>query len=122
MPLSRLQKGLVVSGAGAAAIGGVVWWALNRPSITLVSAQLSVATGYAVWAASGMNPNHVYVIGAVLQDGSLYYNPNNDTRVNSESADGVYSLNANMVGATLFVLYDQTTGGIAASMPCKVTS
>jgi len=118
--LTAKQKKIgVVGGIAAAAVAGAVWWLENQPSITIVDPNLTVG-GYAVWAASGMNANHVYVIGALLPDGSLYYDPNNDTRVNSESADGVYSVDSNMVGATMFVLYDQTTSSVAATTPCTV--
>jgi len=123
MALLDSTNGKIAVGIGAA-IGGVsaLWYvAAHRPKLVLDYNQLQ-AGGYAVWNAANLDPNHVYVIGPVLPDGSLYYNPNTDTIAGTDSSHGVQTITSDMVGATVYVIYDSTTGNVVASTAITVVA
>lgn len=124
MPLSERRKNVLEYVAAATMVGvgaAGFYWLTHRPSLILDIPQLQNG-GVAVWNASNLNPNHVYIIGPVLQDGSLYYNPNTDTIAGVDSAHGVQQIIPDMVGAVEYVIYDYTSGNAVASTPCTVSA
>ncbi len=124
MPLNSDQKRVIeyAGAAGAVAVvGAVFYWITHQPSLILDNPAL-VSGGYAVWNASNLNPDHVYIIGPVLPDGSLYYDPNTDTIAGVDSAHGVQTIIPDMVGGVEYVIYDYTTQSVVASTVVTVTN
>jgi hypothetical protein len=116
---SKKTVGAIAGVAAIAAVGGLSYVYLTRPMISTNAGSYTVG-GTITWYAKNMNPAHSYIVGAVI-NGVLIYVGSRDERTGVSSSTGTYDVESNIVGSTQFVLYDVTTGKVAASAPIIIT-